>query len=269
MNSRLQYSSLVDMEGKASPKFAKPKLCDISGLNYGENVCNQCTRIENYIRMFPDARKRTPRFITNFLGIPTSISTRNFASTSIEPHLHAPLHLTRSSTTSTGRISTNLAQYLQYRRRIAVHICQTRITSRGGSVDRRTIPLPTVPEDFLDISQRQDLRYQRVDILAHAPCPTRSACQCAIVPRWAQFSNPDWPIWPSGMELLNFADYACRIRVVDMHWYDIDLGETAVAGGVEGGKPVAVGESDGGRKELRVWVGNCEYGREGGGRVLG
>lgn len=54
-----------------------------------------------------------------------------------------------------------------------------------------------------------------------------------------------------------------------MHWYDIDLGETAVAGGVEGGKPVAVGESDGGRKELCVWVGNCEYGREGGGRVLG
>lgn len=71
------------------------------------------------------------------------------------------------------------------------------------------------------------------------------------------------------MELLDSADYACRVRVVDMHRYDIDLGETAVAGGIEGGEPVAAGECDGGSEKLCVWVGCCEYGGEGGGGVLG
>ena len=57
------------------------------------------------------------------------------------------------------------------------------------------------------------------------------------------------------MELLDFADYACGVRVVDMHRYDIDLGETAVAGSIEGGEPVAVRERNCGGEEFRVWMG--------------
>lgn len=54
-----------------------------------------------------------------------------------------------------------------------------------------------------------------------------------------------------------------------MHWHDIDLRETTVARGVEGGEPVAVGECDGRGEKLCIWVWSCEYWGEGGGGVLG
>ena len=151
--------------------------CGISPDSIRRRMCasnaSKCKIISGYILMREREYLQSPQIIPQ--GLPTSISSRNTVSTSIKSHLRPPLHLTRRGIASISRIPTNLPQYLQHRRRIPVHICQTRITSRGGSVNCRTIPLPAIPENSLYISQRQDLRYQRVDILANTSCSTRSA----------------------------------------------------------------------------------------------